>query len=126
MEQMRLATDGRWDRRPRFLFALVIQIKAKRAELALCPLKRQTSSGEMAVSNDKFGRERQKMQTGSHIGFRIRTDGQKKGGLRVGNVRREGGIAQRGAIGAGSLRNSNRRRIGRARRVGSGIEFTSM
>jgi hypothetical protein len=50
----------------------------------------------------------------------------KKGGLRIGNVRKEGGIARRGAIGPGSLRSGNRRRSGGARRTGSRIEFTSM
>jgi hypothetical protein len=51
----------------------------------------------------------------------------RKEGLRVGNVRHERGIARRGAIGPGSLRNA----IGAAegpggRETGSKIEFTSL
>jgi hypothetical protein len=78
------------------LFASVIQIKVKRAELASRLSEKQTRSGEVAVRNDKFGIEGRKMQTVFCIGFRIRIEGQKKGGLRVGNVRQEGGIVPPG------------------------------
>jgi hypothetical protein len=46
----------------------VIQIKAKRAELALRPSKRQTNSGEEAVWNYKFGRRAKKV---NWVGYRI-------------------------------------------------------
>jgi hypothetical protein len=45
-------------------------------------------------------------------------NGKRKGGLRVGNARQEGGIARRGVIGSGSLRSGNRRRRERAGRTG--------